>query len=1568
MSSSPRTVHTYASFGKGEEMKPWKYTSRPLGVEDVEIKISHCGICGSDLHTIDSGWGPSTYPCVVGHEIVGEVTLAGSNVKTLKVGDRVGVGAQVWACLNKDPAAPCKECASGDDAYCTHKVWTYNDTYKNDGASSYGGYADYVRVAQEYAFQIPDNIPSDVAAPLLCAGVTVFTPLKEANVEPGKRVGVVGIGGLGHLAIQFAKAMGAEVVAFSTSATKEAEVRALGATEFVVFTDNEQATAAAGSVDVLLICASADNMPYMLFLSFLKVRGTCIMVGLPNTDVQFHAFGVVGKGAKFVGSNIGSIQNIKEMLQVAAEKNVRAVIQKLPMSKVNEGIKMVRDGTVRYRSRRLCEFLLSNSLQHCHYFRWMETEDHHLPGQIPQVCEVAIEETSEYESSNTRSSTSPLNRISLNSDISKAVSSPKTKTMASRPSTPLKKTSENVNENIVPSNDGHPTMRDSSNDIAFKAENDSGSTVTISSTLSPLHPPMQQTFIQSDSPRTLASQMRSLRRSSITFADKEVLKPIKSSSTPTQPYRRQTMERKSSNARMASRLSRQIGRSGSVPKFKEREPVVETDNPVDNEETGDMDELTFTLPELSKDGNVTGRTVRESWPIDHVMVLYMLSRYAVSARTKEEKESWIRQIPLLVLMYEGIAAGAINFDYAPAAMVIAQEGRPKRIWMNTTQDGKSAIDDLREADLINGLKLSTKDYHSVTAFQVSFRGLQLLSQVSKELIAKVDSFIFAPKPYRRELLKIRYIPIRDPPDGLTASETNVPAWTYTNESHDNLTSGVSGIVPIDTNKEPEFNEEGRFILESIGYFRYSGVTETEDVSYVSSPFVPQCVRSLESHQQLSSNAHRALEAAGGQSNIRDTLSEAIVLANPVCLVGEWIPFGSNQIVALNERLGSMDRCQGGLFTSLIDDRPTDTQFEVPPGLTEVRILDYDPVRYINFEAEINFPEDDGIVQVENFGIHLNVDGTIFYGIKVDAILDKRADRISVDLLSRLLVDIHQDSSEIMNDLLSSYQTSLLDMVFLGDIANRGKFNMIMADQIDPFMPELEYMDRGDFENELKQVLGDIHCAYDIGDDSVLIVGRDGILIAGSASKRFEKVFISYFSLLCREMFLRSFFTRIFVLEELLKHIRELIFRAKEDPHHLVTIRGKLNQATNDLILFTDTMGYLLESLEVVKIPQKSANASEEEEMIFSYLDLKKQHHDILLRARDLEKLVHGARYEIVNLRQMAEVLNTSELEDIFKLVEGNTKELADSSLTVEQCGSSLELVQVLLAGSFAFTLLDRIPGGSLNVEMPQWVNLTFAKTIIDVPLLFFVLNILWMVGCVYALIRYKKSKTYDVEHGRRTLHIKVNKAIDIDNFEIFLNTRVLEKQESVSQLASEVRRVVWKDFGLQPCSDERAHPRKSIAYVKGSVSWKHKVIDAMMTRLEKWQVRTKDKVNEITAVSTGKATSSYATSGLLESGIPVEIEVEYDSRYGFLLFVTFKFQIRDKKLSCIQQIQKKGFQMKEWIRHGSRTATKSKQKPDESTCPRNETLILEEELMSWFAMEMKQHGVIKSIDIFLAAL
>jgi hypothetical protein len=338
---------------------------------------------------------------------------------------------------------------------------------------------------------------------------------------------------------------------------------------------------------------------------------------------------------------------------------------------------------------------------------------------------------------------------------------------------------------------------------------------------------------------------------------------------------------------------------------------------------------------------------------------------------------------------------------------------------------------------------------------------------------------------------------------------------------------------------------------------------------------------------------------------------------------------------------------------------------------------------------------------------------------------------------------------------------------------------------------------------------------------------------------------------------------------------------------------------------------------------------------------------------------------------MAEVLNTSELEDIFKTVEGNTKVLADSSLTVEQCGLSLELVQVLLAGSFAFTLLDRIPGGSLNAGMPEWVETAFAKAIIDVPLLFFVLNMIWMAGCIYALIWFKKKKSHEVEFGRRTLRIKVNKPIDIEKFELFLGTRVLDKQESVSQLASEVRRVVWKDLGLQACSDERAHPSRSVAFLKGdSLSWKHKLKYFVTKALGKRKARKARDATGTTGTLAGNSVSPLntgAAAGILEPGIPVEVEVEYDSRYGFLLFVSFHFHVREKEIPIAQRWRNYVAQLKERFYHEGRTASKLKRMVDDCACPRNETLIMEQELMNWFSMEMKQHGVIKNVDLFLSA-
>lgn len=180
-------IRAFACHGKNQALAEWHYQPRPLGPKDVEIRISHCGICASDLHTLNSGWGPTRYPCVVGHEIVGEVIQCGPQCSELRPGQRVGVGAMVYSCME------CVQCRQGRDQLCQHRIFTYNDKYA-DGSDTYGGYAERIRVHESFAFVIPDGLPSDVVAPLLCAGATVFSPLRRFEAGPGKNVGVVGIG------------------------------------------------------------------------------------------------------------------------------------------------------------------------------------------------------------------------------------------------------------------------------------------------------------------------------------------------------------------------------------------------------------------------------------------------------------------------------------------------------------------------------------------------------------------------------------------------------------------------------------------------------------------------------------------------------------------------------------------------------------------------------------------------------------------------------------------------------------------------------------------------------------------------------------------------------------------------------------------------------------------------------------------------------------------------------------------------------------------------------------------------------------------------------------------------------------------------------------------------------------------------------------------------------------------------------------------------------------------------------------------------------------------------------
>jgi uncharacterized zinc-type alcohol dehydrogenase-like protein len=328
-------IQGLAAHAAGAELLPFRYDPGTLGAQEVEIGITHCGICHSDIHLISNDWGISQFPFIPGHEIVGAITAVGDKVRSLKVGQRVGLGWQANSC------AECEWCTRGMENLCPALEATC--------VHRHGGYADRVRANARFVFPIPDALESEQAAPLLCGGITVYSPMRSHGVNPSSRVGIVGIGGLGHIAIQFAKVFGAEVTAFSTSATKEEEARALGAGHFVNTRESKAMKEVAGSLDFILTTINADQ-DWGVYIQTLRPTGTLCFVGVPPSPVAVHAFPLISGIRTITGSPIGSPSRIREMLDVAGRHGVKAHTERFPMAKANAAIEKVKKNKVRYRA------------------------------------------------------------------------------------------------------------------------------------------------------------------------------------------------------------------------------------------------------------------------------------------------------------------------------------------------------------------------------------------------------------------------------------------------------------------------------------------------------------------------------------------------------------------------------------------------------------------------------------------------------------------------------------------------------------------------------------------------------------------------------------------------------------------------------------------------------------------------------------------------------------------------------------------------------------------------------------------------------------------------------------------------------------------------------------------------------------------------------------------------------------------------------------------------------------------------------------------------------------------
>ena len=339
----PTPATGWGTDAPGQTLRPMSFERRDLRPEDVAIKISHCGICHSDVHFALNDWGMSQYPMVPGHEIVGRVTGVGSSVSKYKVGDQVAVGCLV------DSDLTCDQCTAGQEQFCAEgPTFTYSGNDRQTGELTQGGYSDHIVVREEFVCRMPDGLDPARAAPLLCAGITTYSPLKKFGVGPGQEVGVAGLGGLGHMGVKLARAMGARVTMITTSPEKGADARELGAHDVLLSTDVEAMAAAAGRFDFILntVPVGHDVQPY---LELLKPNATMVIVGAIDSLANVHGGQLVMRNRAIAGSLIGGLPETQEMLDFCAEHDILADTEVIRIDQVNEAWGRMQKGDVRYR-------------------------------------------------------------------------------------------------------------------------------------------------------------------------------------------------------------------------------------------------------------------------------------------------------------------------------------------------------------------------------------------------------------------------------------------------------------------------------------------------------------------------------------------------------------------------------------------------------------------------------------------------------------------------------------------------------------------------------------------------------------------------------------------------------------------------------------------------------------------------------------------------------------------------------------------------------------------------------------------------------------------------------------------------------------------------------------------------------------------------------------------------------------------------------------------------------------------------------------------------------------------
>lgn len=727
----------------------------------------------------------------------------------------------------------------------------------------------------------------------------------------------------------------------------------------------------------------------------------------------------------------------------------------------------------------------------------------------------------------------------------------------------------------------------------------------------------------------------------------------------------------------------------------------------------------------------------------------------------ESVHRWIRLLPVLVLIYEGcVRDRTFSYDFAPQSTVVSASCSRH---MNVCQDGKDDVDDLRECGLVDALKVTSKTYDHTTLLKISEAGKEFLHRVivsgtlSASMRRSVDALV------------------RDGDGG------ELVRVAYDRRSSD-------------------------FYLESANSRVRSTVTDIEDVPYVSSPYFPASFLSSDDFNiSVGDKKAKAVLKFSGSSLRTDTKSH-VLLDDVRVLLTEYVPMGSNEMVAFCDKLGAHERVPGGMYSALqnVDTGDFSNEFDMVVGVdaktkTKIRVLDADETSHVNVEADLlelgAAKSNAAATQIEHFGIDFRENGVISYGLVVNGIADRVKNNVSLDLLARLLCDAHEDTNLLVANLFSVRQRVMLHCAFKGEPDNRDKYVCVMAERATPKLDAWSYMDGEEMENELKQIIGPTYFAHDLAEGGeVLIFGSRGVVVFGPRCERHHKLLAAHSELQARSMFLRNAFGQCFALTDQLAITRRLAQNHENDPTNLEKIRERLAEHTSTATILFEIQAFVAESLEVFDASRErlADDSDDASQTLYDVLHLEDSWRRLQRRAVDMEKVIAACWRSLETLEDANRKITASRKLRIQETIERTTKNLEDAFRAQTRNGTTLEVTQVILSGTLAFDIVDRFSGQYLSFTPIRWATDAVQPYLVDVPGVWFLLNVsAWVaLGTVVVfLMRYFRIKHCTLETKKITLDVPV----DVAAWRRFIASRDVEAATYGVERGHRVVKYAWTE-------------------------------------------------------------------------------------------------------------------------------------------------------------------------------